>query len=159
MKTKKVLILVPNSKQAENVPRDLVYGCWCAGKRIGGIKFPPLTSVLIATILRQNGVEADFRDLAGEGKPMEVLDEIIGEYSALIMLTSTMTINEDSEILLRLKRINPDLLTVVWGSHPTFLPKQTLSREGIDVAVRREGDYIIRDLILKYLSGERILLF
>jgi len=154
MKSRKVLVLVPNSRQAENVPRDLVYGCWCAGKRIGGIKFPPLTSVLIATILKQNGIEADFRDLAGEGRPMEALDEIIAQYSALIMLTSTMTINEDSEILLRLKRISPDLLTVVWGSHPTFLPRQTLSRQGIDVAVRREGDYIIRDLILKYLSGE-----
>ena len=70
------------------------------------------------------------------------------------MLTSTMTVNEDAEILERYKEINPHLLTVVWGSHPTFLPKQTLSRTGIDVAVRGEGDWVIRDLAIKYFSGE-----
>lgn len=150
----KVLVIVPSSKQAENVPRDLVYGCWCAGKRIGGISFPPLTSVLIATILREAGIEADFRDLAGEGKPMEVLDSVVNDYGLLVMLTSTMTVNEDAEILERYKEINPHLLTVVWGSHPTFLPKQTLSRTGIDVAVRGEGDWVIRDLAIKYFSGE-----
>ena len=57
----KVLVIVPSSKQAENVPRDLVYGCWCAGKRIGGISFPPLTSVLIATILRGAGIRSRFQ--------------------------------------------------------------------------------------------------
>lgn len=154
MRTKKVLILVPCSKQTENVPRDLVYGCWCAGKRIGGIKFPPLTSVLIATILRKEGIDIDFRDLAGESKSMEVLDSIINNYTALVLLTSTMTIEEDSLVLSNLKQMNPNLLTIVWGSHPTFLPKQTLSKDGIDIAVRGEGDYIIRDLILKYIAGE-----
>ena len=149
-----VLVIVPNSTQAENVPRDLVYGCWCAGKRIGGISFPPLTSVLIATILRDAGIPADFRDLAGEGNPMEVLDPVINAYGLLVMLTSTMTIDEDADVLEHYKRINPHLLTVVWGSHPTFLPKQTLSRSGIDVAVRGEGDWIIRDLALNYFSGK-----
>ena len=150
---KKVLVLVPNSTQAANVPRDLVYGCWCAGKRIGGIKFPPLTSVLIATILRNNGVDVDFRDLAAEARPMSVLNNIIGDYSALVMLTATMTIDEDSDVLNVLKKINPDLLTILWGSHPTFMPKQTLSKPGIDVAVKGEGDYIIRDIILNHMKG------
>ncbi len=151
---KKVLILVPSSQQASNFPRDLVYGCWCAGKRVGGISFPPLTSVLIATILRDNGIEAEFRDLSAEGVPMAELDATVHEFAAIVILTATMTINEDAANLARFKEINPGLLTIVWGSHPTFLPRQALSKGGIDIAVMREGDYIIRDVISKALSRE-----
>jgi len=34
------LVLNPPSKVVKNVVRDLLYACWCKGKRIGGIRFP-----------------------------------------------------------------------------------------------------------------------
>lgn len=143
----KTLVLVPPSKFSKNVPRDLIYGCWCKGKRIAGTKFPPITSVLVATVLKENGIEVDFCDAAGEGLNIEDLKRRINNYYAVVMLTSTMTVNEDSELLRELKQVNSDLTTIVFGAQPTFMPKQTLGKDGIDIVVRNEAEYVIRDLI------------
>jgi radical SAM superfamily enzyme YgiQ (UPF0313 family) len=142
-----ILVLVPSSKFTKNVARDLVYGCWCKGKRIAGIQFPPLTSVLLATVLQNDGNNVTFLDAAGSYKTINEVKKIICDKDMAIVLTSTMTINEDAQVLLELKKAKPNLVTVVFGSHPTFLPKETLKREGIDIAVRREAEYIVRDLV------------
>jgi radical SAM superfamily enzyme YgiQ (UPF0313 family) len=141
-----ILVLVPSSRFTKNVARDLVYGCWCKGKRIAGIQFPPLTSVLVATVLRNDGNKVTFQDSAATYKTTSEITKIAADKDMAVVLTSTMTINEDAQALLELKKVNPRLVTVVFGSHPTFLPKETLKREGIDIAVRREAEYIIRDL-------------
>ena len=49
-----VLVLNPGSKFTKNVIRDVVYGCWCKGKRIGGATTPPFVLIQIASILDQN---------------------------------------------------------------------------------------------------------
>ncbi|HOX37968.1 MAG TPA: radical SAM protein [Candidatus Brocadiia bacterium] len=150
----RALILVPPSKFTKNVPRDLVYGCWCKGKRIAGIQFPPLTSVMVATIIRADGGQADFLDAAAEGLTVQDVTRRAADYSLVGMLTSTMTVNEDAEFLNALKAGNPGLKTVVFGSHPTFLPKHTLAKPGIDIAARGEFDYIVRDLARAMLKGD-----
>lgn len=142
----KILVLVPPSKFAKNVPRDLVYGCWCKGKRIGGIKFPPLTSVLVATVLREDGNEVEFLDAAAEGLSLDVLMERSKGYELCLMLTSTMTINEDAEILKALKANHNKLISAVFGAHPTFMPKYTLVRPSIDIAIMGESEFAARDL-------------
>ncbi|MFH1744085.1 MAG: hypothetical protein ABIH23_34210, partial [bacterium] len=60
----KTLTLIPPSKHAKNVARDLVYGCWCKGKRIAGIQFPPISQLLVTCVVKQEGHEADLLDAA-----------------------------------------------------------------------------------------------
>ncbi len=144
----KVMILIPPSKFSKNVARDLIYGCWCKGKRIAGVQFPPISQLTVATFLRHAGNDVILYDAAAMGKSMQELQEEIAKgYQIVIMLTSTMTINEDTEIFSLLKQKNPRLVVIVYGAHPTFMPIQTLSRESIDIAVQREPEFILRDVI------------
>jgi radical SAM superfamily enzyme YgiQ (UPF0313 family) len=144
----KVMVLVPPSKFSKNVARDLIYGCWCRGKRIAGTQFPPISQLMVATILKQDGNNTILYDAPALGKGIEdIRDEVSKGYNAVVALTSTMTINEDSQVFKELKLVNPNLKVIVYGAHPTFMPKQTLSRKSIDVAVQREPEFIIRDLI------------
>jgi len=146
----KVLLLVPASKYTKNVARDLIYGCWCKGKRIGGISFPPLPHFLIATILRDSGHQAKVIDASFLPHGMFDVENLIIEYDFLIILTSTMTCKEDASSLVRLKKKNPRLKTILFGAHPTFMPMQTLSLEGVDFIVRGESELVIKELIDAY---------
>lgn len=149
-----ILVLIPPSKFSKNVARDLVYGCWCKGKRIAGIKFPPISQLLIATILRDAGHRVVLSDALAEQKTVSDVIDIIGDFDIVIVLTSTMTINEDSEFLNQLKMANPGLKTIVFGGHPTFMPRHTLQRNGIDLIVQREAEYVIRDLTICLANGD-----
>src|SRR3989338_3548270 len=145
-----VLFLVPPTKQKGkiiNIPRDLVYGCWCKGKRIAGVTFPPVSQVQTSTVVKEAGHNVTFLDAAGGGIDIKEIKSKIQDFQIVVMQTSTMTVQQDAGILKELKEANPDLMTIVNGSHPTFEPEHTVSLEGIDIAVRRESEYIVRDLL------------
>jgi anaerobic magnesium-protoporphyrin IX monomethyl ester cyclase len=143
----KVLVLNPPTEQTENILRDLVYGCWCKGKRIGGAKSHPLSLLYVATTVKNEGHEVTFLDALAEEKPVSYVKKIISDYDLVIISTSTMSFSEDAFLLKKLKQKNPHLITIIFGSHPTFMPKSALSISSIDIAVRREPEFIIRDLV------------
>ena len=145
-----VLFLVPPTTKkgkVTNIPRDLVYGCWCKGKRIAGVTFPPVSQVQTATVARDAGHHVTFIDAAGEEISIESIINRMNDFQVIVMQTSTMTIKHDAEILNNLKKANKELITIVNGSHPTFEPEHTVCMEGIDIAVRRESEYVVRDLL------------
>ena len=145
----KTITLIPPSKHSKNVARDLVYGCWCKGKRIAGIQFPPVSQALVTTVVRDAGHDARLLDAAALMLSMdEMKDEFRREQvDVCIMLTSTMTIVEDAETLAQLKEVNPNMRTILSGSQATFMPQATLARPGVDFIVQREQEWIIRDLV------------
>jgi len=149
----KVLFLIPPSKSSRNVARDLVYGCWCKGKRIGGISFPPISLLEVASVIKNEGHHVLVLDAPATQTPLSKLKNIIKKYNFVVILTSTMSINEDSEILSLLKKANPRLKTIVFGGHPTSMPRYTLAKPGIDFIVRCESEYIIKDLINAYAKN------
>lgn len=142
----KSLVLNPSSKFTKNVVRDVLYGCWCKGKRIGGGTVPPFALLEIATILKQDGNEVAFLDAQAEQIPFEKVASQAKDFDAIVISTSTMTFREDADYLLGLKEENPKLTTVIFGSHSTFMPRYCLAHPGIDIIVRHEPEFIIRDL-------------
>jgi len=144
----KILTLNPPSKHSKNVARDLVYGCWCKGKRIAGIQFPPVSLLLVTTVLRDAGHESHILDAAALMMTLDQIKEKVAreKYDLCYMLTSTMTVVEDAEILQELKESCPGMKTVVAGSQPTFMPQATLARKGIDFILMREQEGIIQEL-------------
>ncbi|MBI4100142.1 radical SAM protein [Candidatus Microgenomates bacterium] len=150
----KVLFLVPPSKFAKNVARDLVYGCWCRGKRIGGVTFPPVSLTLAATVLKNSGHQVCVLDAMATQTPLTTLKKKIHNFDAVVVLTSTSSINEDAQILKELKMANKNLKTIVFGGHPTAMPKETLSKPGIDIIIRREVELVLRDLINAFEKGK-----
>jgi len=143
----KVLVLSPGNKKMKNVVRDLVYGCWCGGRRIGGTQMPPLNLLYVATTLKTEGHDVVFVDAAIEQERyIKVLGRIT-DYTAVIILCSTNTFKTDVMFLQDIKTRNSGILSIVFGSHPTFMPEYCLKEECIDIAVRREPEFIIKDII------------
>lgn len=142
----KILVLNPASKFTKNVVRDVLYGCWCKGKRIGGGTVPPFALLEIATILKQDGNEVVFVDAQAEQIPFEKVASVAKDFNAVVVSTSTMSFREDADYLLGLKEENPRLISVIFGSHPTFMPHYSLAHPGVDIIVRYEPEFIIRDL-------------
>lgn len=151
----KVLVLSPPTESTANVVRDLIYGCWCKGRRIGGAKAPPTNLLYIATVLKQQGHDVRLLDATAEFKTAQYVKDIISKYDVVIESTSTMTFLEDAGFLAELKAINPRLRTVMFGSHVTFYPRDSFaSAKALDIAVRKEPDLIIRDVVNALEKGD-----
>ena len=144
----KIMLLNPPSKHSKNVVRDLVYGCWCKGKRIASAKFPPLGLLYIASVIKEEGHDLILLDSQAENKNLEDVKKITENKKPeiIIMPTSTMSFREDSQTLEELKNL-ADATTLVYGSHVTFLPRVSLGQESIDFIAMREPEYIIRDFL------------
>lgn len=149
----RVLVLNPPSKVMPNVVRDLQYGCWCKGRRIGGTTVPPITLLYIASVLKRDGHEVRLLEALAQKVTFEETKQVIKGFDVVITLTSTMTFNEDAEILGDFKKINERLITIIFGSHPTFMPQFALKEGCIDIIVRFEPEFIIRDVLRELQKG------
>ncbi|MBZ5498505.1 MAG: B12-binding domain-containing radical SAM protein [Acidobacteriia bacterium] len=149
----KVLVLNPVSRVSKNVIRDVLYGCWCSGKRIGGGTVPPFGLLQVATVLRNDGQDVTFLDAQAEQLSHDQVNNMARGMDTVVISTSTMTFLEDANMLLGLKETNPGLKTLAFGSHPTFMPKYTLAHKGVDIAVRHEPEFITRDLHREMRTG------
>jgi len=58
------------------------------------------------------------------------------------------------EVARRAKLVDPGIITVVGGSHPTFLFKESLEPGGIDFIVRGEGEFALRELVESVRKGQ-----
>src|SRR3989338_6264702 len=123
----RVLVLSPPTTSTANVVRDLIYGCWCKGRRIAGAKAPPTNLLYIATVLKQQGHDVRLLDATAEFKTAAYVKDIIRDYGVVVESTSTITFLEDAGFLAELKAINPRLRTIMFGSHVTFYPKDSFA--------------------------------
>ncbi len=105
----KTTIVIPPSRFSRNVARDLIWGCWCKGKRIAGTQFDPVSQLIMATMLKEDGHDADLLDAAGMQLSFEAAQARLAKSDIAIVLTNTVTINEDAEFLAGAKKINPAL--------------------------------------------------
>lgn len=148
-----LLFLVPPSTSSSNVARDLLYGCWCRGKRIGGITFPPISLLTVATVLQKAGHKVVLLDAAATGLSLSKVKRKVEKFDLVVVLTSTASIEEDAFILSELKKVNKKLKTVVFGGHPTVMPKETLAKKGIDIIILREAEFVLKDLASAFEKG------
>ncbi|WP_027192311.1 B12-binding domain-containing radical SAM protein [Fundidesulfovibrio putealis] len=149
----KTLLLNPMTSQAGNVVRDVLYGCWCKGNRIGGGTVPPFNLLVLTSLLHREGLEADFLDAQALQLGPEGVIGRLAAYGLVVMSTSTMSFTEDAEYLLNLKQARPGLRTAVFGSHPTFMPRFCLAHPGIDYVILHEPEETVLELVQALDSG------
>lgn len=153
----KTLVLNPASSSSLNVVRDQIFGCWCKGKEIGGMQMPPLSLLYVATVLQKAGHDVDFIDGAAERQRFLDLLEHGCNADVIIASTSTMTVNEDAQNLEKIRHSSPGArpVSMVFGTHPTYLPRETLTHPGIDIAILGDPEDIVVDLMNEMsLGGE-----
>ncbi len=148
----KTLVLNPASRFTKNVVRDVLYGCWCKGKRIGGGTVPPFNLLFVASLLQREGFDVQFLDAMAEQLPFEEQLKYAPDVDLVVCSTATMAFNEDAATLGEFKKRNPRIKTAIFGSHPTFMPQYALANEAVDFCVREEPDYIVLELV-KCLSA------
>jgi radical SAM superfamily enzyme YgiQ (UPF0313 family) len=157
---KALFLKPPAGASGKNIVRDFLYGCWCNGRRIGGMQMPPLTELMAATHVRQEGLETIFLDAQFEPLRYEALMESgLEGFMAVAMMSSTQSFKADAEELRRIKSVSPYIKTILYGSHPTFMPEYCLKEEGVDFVVTKEPEESLRELLhelVKSGTGEAV---
>ncbi len=153
MNAKKFLVLIPPNPLVKNAVQDFLYGCWCKGRRIGGMRMPPLNHLYIATTLRAAGMECEFVDAGMEPAIWNQVSSKLDQYFAVAILSSTQSFGNDVKTLKAMKQQTPNLKSILFGSHPTFMPRYCLAEDTVDFVVLREPEFIIRDLAVKLRDG------
>ena len=118
------------------------------------MQMPPLSVLYVATVLKNAGHEVVFIDGAAERKRFLDLLEHGCDAQAVIVSTSTMTVNEDALNLAKIRQSSPGCVTMVFGTHPTFLPQETLTRSGIDIAILGDPEDIVVELLAAKDKGD-----
>lgn len=152
---KKFLYLIPPvAGSTKNVVRDFVYGCWCNGKRIGGMQMPPLNMLYAVSHCRAAGVGAELLDgMMEPDKYQAIVDGGFRDLAALVLLSSTQSFRDDIALCRQVKAANPAVKTVLFGSHPTFMPQFCLQEPDLDYIVLREPEETLRQLCLALQEG------
>ncbi|MFH0921220.1 MAG: radical SAM protein [Fibrobacterota bacterium] len=149
-----ILVLNPASEFAKNVVRDVLYGCWCGGKRIGGGTVPPFALIQAASVLKNDGHRVRFIDAQAQQLPFEALRPEVERADMVVMASAAMTFREDAAFLARVKEVNPATLTALFGAHPTFMPGYCLSSPAVDAVLRREPEPALRGLARALALGQ-----
>ena len=124
----------------------------------GSEKFPPIGLGYLATALKKVDCTVDIKDcLILEWNVSRLLDYIVDTSPQLVGVTLfSQAFTSVHEILRGAKAINPKIVTVVGGPHPTSMPEKVLEQlPEADFAVNGEGELTISQLIRK-LRGECI---
>ncbi|MFQ5891179.1 MAG: B12-binding domain-containing radical SAM protein [Candidatus Methanofastidiosia archaeon] len=111
---------------------------------------PPLGLSYLAAMLEQHDIPVELIDCNGMGVTWKDLPERIKKTSPDLVGTGAMTplYGRAVKMVKLVKEIDPDITTVVGGSHATFTFKDTLREvPEIDIVVRGEGEETIVEIV------------
>jgi anaerobic magnesium-protoporphyrin IX monomethyl ester cyclase len=149
-----LILKPPLEGTSRNVVRDFVYGCWCNGRRVGGMQMPPLNDLYVATHARNAGLEILFLDAQLQPERYHAIKEAdFSSIGAVVLLCSTQSFVSDSKLLAEIKSIKPSVNGILFGSHPTFMPNYCLSNPAVDFIVLREPEESLRQLLICLRDG------
>jgi radical SAM superfamily enzyme YgiQ (UPF0313 family) len=150
-----LLLKPPSGPSGKNIVRDFLYGCWCNGRRIGGMQMPPLTELMVATNVRREGVGSIFLD--GQIEPHRYRELELNKFASIdiiAMMSSTQSFKADVALFKHIKSCKPDIKTILYGSHPTFMPEFCLQEEIVDYIVIGEPEEGVRELVGAITRGK-----
>ncbi len=146
MRTESVAFVIPPSRRAPPLVRDLLHGCWCSGRRVGGIGFPPVTLAGFAGSVARKGFHPVLLDCPAERIPIENALFRLENASSIVVLSSFFSAKEDLSFFESLKRRGSRARLVLVGPFPTFQPELAAMSPAVDAIVRGEPDLALPDL-------------
>ncbi|QGY39359.1 radical SAM protein [Pseudodesulfovibrio cashew] len=145
---KTLFLKPPLGGGSRNAVRDFIYGCWCNGRRIGGMQIPPINELYVITHAMNHGMACEFLDAQVEPERYAaVLESGLAGFGAVAIMSSTQSFKKDAALLAEFKRLRPSLKTILFGSHPTFMPNYCLSEPSVDYLVMREPEETMLELL------------
>lgn len=120
----------------------------CGVVEVAG-RWVPLTFVYLAGEVRKAGYEPLIYDAmtkrVGFAEIESKIAEVKPDYVATSAITSTTP--DALKILKIAKEVNPDIITILGGVHPTFMYKEALLNGYVDYVVRGEGERTLVELL------------
>jgi anaerobic magnesium-protoporphyrin IX monomethyl ester cyclase len=115
-----------------------------------------LTFVYLAGAVREAGFEPIIYDAMTKRHGFrEIKKKIIDIKPHYVGTTAiTSTILDALEVLKISKEINPDIITIIGGVHPTFQYKEVLENAYVDYVVNGEGEETIKELLTYLHKGK-----
>lgn len=113
----------------------------------------PLGIAYISAVLEKEGHKVSFLDLNVQPDDLEdrlKTVDVVGVYAITPAIKSAWKICE------RVKKVNPEIITILGGPHPTVLPSESLEYDFVDVVVRKEGEYTFAELCDKLERNQKL---
>jgi len=110
----------------------------------------PLTFAYLAGSARIAGYEPVIYDAMTKGVGLKEIEEKIRDINPDIVATTaiTSTAPDALEVLRIAKQVDPGILTIIGGVHPTFMYTEVLRNGHVDYVVRGEGEETLTVLLL-----------
>ena len=118
------------------------------GWKIFGDTVSPYTGyALLGSLLEKNGIEIDA--WFGYNRTFEEMEEKVKEYSPDVVGIGVATAwaNESLEAVRRVRKLNPEIVTILGGYHVTYLPELYAKDPSVDFIVIGEGEYTLLELV------------
>ena len=119
---------------------------------------PPLGLAFLASALEAAGAEVKILDLVVYPSSRNILESILADLKPQVVgITAvTMTFDNAINVIKDIRRIDPEVLTVMGGPHVTFCAQDTLQQyPELDVIVLGEGETTIVELAQAANRGHR----
>ena len=109
----------------------------------------PLNFVYLAGAARQAGLSVEIYDALNQGDDYAAIEKRLRECAAdyIACTAITATVNDAIKTLELAKKVNPALLTVLGGVHPSFMYQEVLESDAVDYVVVGEGEATLRELL------------
>lgn len=131
----------------------------CGVVEVAG-RWIPLTFVYLAGAVRAAGFEPVIYDaMTKQHGFAEIQEKIRYENPRFVATTAITSTSPDALEVLRIaKEVDPEIITIIGGVHPTFMYKEVLLSGSCDYVVRGEGEETLPELLTGITDGSNPIL-
>jgi len=149
----KVILVNPPSPPEYRVSRGLMGGFGMAVNP--ELLYPPIELTHVAGVLLEDGHEVVIYDADARGDGAEeALAQIVAEKPDLICMDSSSTSLDCDLALARSLRTELGVPLAILGSQVTYTPGELFDGNNVDVVVRGEPEYTVREVAARVAAGE-----
>lgn len=136
-----------------NPPAIEAYGSFKSAAKAAASPQMPLGILYIAAVLRETGHNVEIIDCDIDGFSVAtIIDEILARKPHIVGLTATTPIIDSARAIVgKLKKVKPEIITMLGGYHITALPLQTMEKSEVDYGFYGEGEATVVELV-NYLA-------
>jgi anaerobic magnesium-protoporphyrin IX monomethyl ester cyclase len=115
--------------------------------------FPAAGPMIISALLKKHGHDVDLLLAAEEKNLVQTIVKMNPDVLGIPCFTDQYM--WPVEIFRRVKKLNPKILTLLGGPHPTYYP-DIINESGVDAIVRGEAEYAILELMERLKKKESL---
>ncbi len=121
--------------------------------------YPPLTLAYIASLTR-NENDVMLIDAIGDGISERRVIDIVQEFDPdlIVVNTTTPTINNDLEVIRKLKRVS-NFKSAIFGVHATYFAKELIKSPQLDIVIKGEPEFTTYELTKKELRDVKGIIY